>query len=79
MVFLDRVLIERVSCRTNSTDNIAAETFVQRFPQPADMHVDGADFDIAIMTPDAVEQPLARENMAGIFKEMLEQPVFGRS
>ncbi len=43
------------------------------------MDVDGAQFDVAVMAPDAVEQALARKDMTGMLDEMLEQAKFGRA
>src|SRR5947208_1468089 len=43
------------------------------------MNIDGARIDVRIVAPNRLEQPLAREDAAGIFQEMLEQPEFGRA
>ena len=40
-------------------DDVALSIFVQRLAQAADMDVDGADFDVAVMAPNCVEQPFA--------------------
>ena len=42
------------------------------------MDVDGPQLDLAVAAPDRVEQPLAREDPAGMLEEMLEQPELGR-
>ena len=61
---LDKVLkpavgIQRVARRTNSADNVELSAFVDRFAQAADMDVNGARFDVAVVPPDAVEQTFA--------------------
>jgi len=73
------LLIQRISRRAHGADNVALgfAAFAQRFAQAADMNIDGADFDVAIMPPYAVEKTLARKDVAWIFEKMFEQPVFG--
>ena len=52
---------------------------VDRLAQPADVDVDGAQLDLAVLAPDRIEQPLAREDPAGMFEEMAQQPELGRA
>ena len=42
---------------------------VERLPKPADVDVDGAQVDVGVVAPDGVEQPLAREDPAGMLEE----------
>ena len=72
---LDGVLVQRIARRTDRPDDVAVKAFVQGLAQAADMYINGADFDVAVMAPDAIEQALTRKDMAWIFEEMLEQPV----
>ena len=44
-----------------------------------EMDVDGARVDVGIVTPDRVEQALAREDSGGMLHEVAEQPELGRS
>ena len=41
------------------------------------MHIDGAQFDLAVLPPDRIEQPLAGEDPARMLEEMAEQAEFG--
>src|SRR3546814_6881414 len=43
------------------------------------MDVDGAQFDVAVLPPDAVEQLPARKYPTGMLHEMAQQAEFGRS
>ena len=43
------------------------------------MDVDGSRVDVRVVRPYGFEQPLAREDPAGMLEEMLEQPKFGRA
>src|SRR6478672_10243432 len=43
------------------------------------MDVDGARVDVGIVAPDRFEQPLAREDAAGVLEEMPQQPELGRA
>ena len=43
------------------------------------MDVHRARLDVAVAAPDAVEQPLAREDAAGVLQEVLQQAELGRA
>src|SRR5207302_628370 len=71
--------VERVTGRADGADQVHLPIAVERLAQAADMNVDGAGVDFRIVSPDRVEQPLAREHPARVFEEMLEQPKLGRA
>src|SRR5262249_45057661 len=71
-------VVERVARAAHGADRVLLAAGIEQFAQASDMHVDGALVDIDVAAPDAVEQLLAREHAAGMLKEKLQQPVFGR-
>src|SRR3546814_7386520 len=46
---------------------------MDRLTQAADVHIHGAKRYVGVLPPHGVEQPLAREDAAGVFQEMAEQ------
>src|SRR6478609_3715447 len=70
--------IERVADRADRAYQIAAAG-IERFAQPPDMDIDGAQLDLGIAAPYPVEQLLAGEHAAGVLQEMTQQPVLGRA
>ena len=61
------VRIQRIACRSHGTDDVGLAAFVDGLAQAADVHIDRAWLDVAVMTPDAVEQPFTRKHMRGMF------------
>src|SRR5712671_426548 len=73
------IVIKRIACRPHRADDVRIGALVvDRLPETANVHIDRAQLDIRVAAPDAVEQPLAREDAARVGKEMSQQAKFGR-
>src|SRR3546814_4805954 len=70
--------VERIARRADCADDIDGAGQVDGLAQAADMDVDGAQFDVAVLAPDAVEQLPARKDAARMLHEMAQQAEFGR-
>ena len=69
--------VKRVAGRADGPDEVRSIAGIQRLAQPADVHVHGPGVDVGIVRPDRIEQPLTREDPAGMFEEMLQEPELG--
>src|SRR5215217_4444592 len=70
--------VECVADGTDGAQQIPAAILVERLAQPPDVHVDRAHLDLGFVSPEAVEQLLARKHSCGIFQKMAQQAKFGR-
>ena len=61
------VRIQRIARRAHRADDVGLAAFIDRFAETADVDVHRAWLDVAVMTPDAVEQAFPREHMRGMF------------
>ena len=78
MIHLREAVVERVAGTTHGPDRILFPAWIENFPKPPDVHIDGSLVDVDISTPDAVEQLLAAEDAARMLKEIFQEPVFCR-
>src|SRR6187551_3726422 len=77
--WLSGIVVERIPRGPHGPNQFGLAVEVDRLAHPANMHVDGPDLNVAVATPDRVEQTLAREDTAGMFEEVAQQPELGRS
>ncbi len=59
--------IQRIACRSHRADDVGLAAFVDGFAQAADVYINRAWLDVAVMTPDTVEKTFPREHMRGMF------------
>ena len=59
------IFVQRIARRADGADQLGLSVRVDRLAQPPDMHIDGAQFDVAVLAPHAVEQALVLESAAG--------------
>ena len=71
--------LQRVSCRANRTDRIGGLGQGYRLAQSADVDVDGAFADVAVVAPYGIEQLAAREHPPRMLHEEAQQAIFGRT
>src|SRR5690348_7394018 len=76
---LGGVAVEGVSRSADRADDIETATTIERFAQAADMDIDGAQLDLGIAAPHAIEQLLAREDTAGPLEEKAQKAELGRA
>src|SRR5205823_9940014 len=73
----DERVIHGVTGGADGADRIAFAARIERFAQPAHMHVDCSRFDVNIRAPDGVEQLLPAEDAAGMLDQVIENFEFG--
>src|SRR5260221_324996 len=72
-------IVDGVADRAHGAQQVAAAMEVERLAQAPDMHVDGADFELHIRAPDAVQQLLAGKHAPRVLQEVAQQAEFGRA
>src|SRR5687768_8975843 len=71
--------VEGVAGGTDGANQVGLAAGIDRLAQPPNVNVDGPQFDVAVVAPDRVEQPLAREDPTRPLEEMAQQAELGRA
>src|SRR3546814_962368 len=72
----DCVGIQRVASGSNGTDDVGRAIDVDCFAQAADVNINGAQFNVGVLAPHAVQQPFAGEYPARMFQKVPQQTEF---
>src|SRR5271156_6077561 len=69
---------DHISGAANRMYELCVEIAVDLGPQPRYVHVDDVGLRIEVIVPDVFEQHRARDDLAGVLHQILEQPEFAR-
>src|SRR3546814_13143033 len=72
----DCVGIQRVAGGSNGTDDVGRAIDVDCFAQAADVNINGAQFNVGVLAPHAVQQPFAGEYPARMLQKVPQQTEF---
>src|SRR3546814_9228089 len=68
--------IQRVASGSNGTDDVGRAIDVDCFAQAADVNINGAQFNVGVLAPHAVQQPFAGEYPARMLQKVPQQTEF---
>src|SRR3546814_20810000 len=72
----DCVGIQRVASVSNRTDDVGRSIDVDCCAQAADVNINGAQFNVGVLAPHAVQQPFAGEYPARMLQKVPQQTEF---